>query len=133
MTSTTLLNVFDTLTADELAEDRATVAAAGLDAARRRATERLLEGPGAGLGPAADVNKLLVDRERFTPAWERLEPFEIRWSLLVLRLVDGPINQLAAIRDARHRGATWAAVGQVLGITASTAHTRFSKQMPAAD
>lgn len=123
------LNVFDDLTVDDLAHDRSIVVAAGIHAAQLRATERLLEGPATTLGTAQEVHQLLISRDTANPAWEWLSPFEIRWSLLVLRMVDGTSNQVAAIADARQRGASWAAIGQALGVTAASAHTRFAKHI----
>jgi type II secretory pathway component PulK len=70
-----------------------------------------------------------VDRATDDPAWERLAPFEVRWALLVLRLVDGALNQVAAVADARRRGGTWAAIGDALGVTAASAHTRFAAKI----
>lgn len=123
------LNMFDDLTVDDLAHDRSIVVAAGIHAAQLRATERLLEGPATTLGTAQEVHQLLISRDTTNPAWEWLCPFEIRWSLLVLRMVDGTSNQVAAIADARQRGASWAAIGQALGVTATSAHTRFAKHI----
>lgn len=122
-------NMFDDLTVDDLAHDRSIVVAAGIHAAQLRATERLLEGPATTLGTAKEVHQLLISRDTTNPAWEWLSPFEIRWSLLVLRMVDGTSNQIAAIADARRRGAPWAAIGQALGVTAASAHTRFAKHV----
>ena len=122
-------NMFDDLTVDDLAHDRSIVVAASIHAAQLRATERLLEGPATTLGTAKEVHQLLISRDTTNPAWEWLSPFEIRWSLLVLRMVDGTSNQIAAIADARRRGAPWAAIGQALGVTAASAHTRFAKHV----
>lgn len=116
--------VFDELGPAELTEARAQVAAAGLDAARLVAAARLVDGPGAGLGKPAAVVSLLMARDRSDPRWERLEPFELRWSLLVVRLM-ASANPAAAVADARQRGASWAGVGAALGVKAQSAHGRF--------
>lgn len=116
--------VFDDLGPAELTEARARVAAAGLDAARVVAAERLVDGPAAGLGKPPVVVGLLMARDRSDPRWERLEPFELRWSLLVVRLM-ASANPADAVADARLRGASWAAVGAALGVKAQSAHGRF--------
>lgn len=116
--------MFDDMEPDELTQARAQVAAAGLDAARLVATTRLLDGPGVGLGKPAAVVDLLMARDRTDARWERLEPFELRWSLLVVRLM-APTNPADAVADARRRGASWAVIGAALGVTAQSAHGRF--------
>ena len=116
--------VFDDLAVDELAQAQAQVAAAGLSAARLLATTRLVEGPAAGLGKPAVVIGLLMERDRTDTRWERLEPFELRWSLLVVRLM-APTSPADAVADARRRGASWAAIGTALGVKAQSAHGRF--------
>jgi hypothetical protein len=116
--------VFDDMDPDELAQARARVAAAGLDAARLVAAARLVDGPAVGLGKPAAVVELLMARDRTDTRWERLEPFELRWSLLVVRLM-APTNPADAVADARRRGASWAAIGSALGVTAQSAHGRF--------
>ncbi|MDA3664968.1 hypothetical protein PFJ02_23675 [Mycobacterium xenopi] len=118
-------SVFDELDAEELTAARTRVADAGLDAARRLATTRLVDGPAAGLAKPATVMELLLARDQADPRWERLEPFETRWALLVVRLLAPVMNPAAAVADARRRGATWAAIGEALGVTAQSAHARF--------
>ena len=99
------------------------MAAARLDAARLVAAARLVDEPAVGLGKPAAVVELLMARDRTDTRWERLEPFELRWSLLVVRLM-APTNPADAVADAR-RGASWAAIGTALGVTAQSVHGRF--------
>ena len=118
--------MFDELTSDELAAATADAAAAGLDAARLTAAARLAKGPASGIGRPAALVKLLMTRDETDPQWERLGPFEQRWSLLVVRIVGSVMDPVSAVGDARRRGASWAAVGAALGVTAQTAHGRFA-------
>ncbi|SPX88461.1 Uncharacterised protein [Mycobacterium xenopi] len=117
--------VFDDMGPDELAQARAQVAAAGLDTARLVAATRLVDGPAAGLGKPAAVVEMLMARDRTDARWERLEPFELRWALLVIQLMVPVMNPSDAVADARMRGASWAAIGTALGVTAQSAHGRF--------
>ena len=119
--------VFDELTSDELAAATADAAAAGMNAARLIAAARLAKV--GGLGRPAAVVKLLMDRDETDPKWERLEPFERRWSLLVVRIVAAVMDPTPAIKDARERGASWASVGAALGVTVQTAHERFAERV----
>lgn len=121
--------MFDELTSDELAAAAADAAGAGLDAARLTAAARLAKGPVSGAGRPAALVKLLMARDETDPKWERLEPFERRWSLLVVRIVGSVMDPVAAVRDARRRGASWASVGAALGVTVQTAHERFAARM----
>jgi hypothetical protein len=116
--------VFDEMDSDELSQAQAQVAAAGLNAARLVAATRLVDGPAVGLGKPAGVVDLLMARDRADARWERLEPFELRWSLLVVRLM-ASTNPADAVADARRRGASWAVIGSALGVTAQSAHGRF--------
>lgn len=120
--------VFDDLEPDELMQARDVVACAGLDAARNVAADRLVAGPAEGLGKPAALVAVLMARDAADPRWERLEPFELRWSLLVVRLM-AQTDPTAEVVDARRRGASWAAVGAVLGIKAQSAHGRFRHVM----
>lgn len=126
-----LQHVFDDLAPDELAAASTATADAGLFAARAFAVERLIDGPAAGLGRPATLVKLLIDRDEADPRWERLAPFEQRWALLVLRIVAPVMDPVAAVADARLRGATWAAIADALGgVTAQAAQQRFSSKLP---
>lgn len=121
--------MFDELTNDELAAAAADAATAGLDAARVTAAARLAKGPAVGIGRPAALVKLLMARDETDPQWERLEPFELRWALLVVRIVGSVMDPVVAVGDARRRGASWAAVGSALGVTAQTAHGRFAARV----
>ncbi|OHT95585.1 hypothetical protein BKG71_23135 [Mycobacteroides chelonae] len=118
--------MFDELAGDELLESSLVVVEAGLAAARLAAADRLLAGPAQGLGTAAALADLLMARDAADPRWERLEPFERRWSLLVLRLMDARVKDPSeAVADARRRGATWASIASALGVSTQAVHGRF--------
>jgi hypothetical protein len=122
--------VFDELSAAELAAATAEAAEAGLAAARLTAAKRLVAGPASGAGRPAAVVKLLMERDATDPRWERLEPFEQRWSLLVLRIVAAVMDPVGAVADARWRGSTWAAIAVALGgVSAQAAQQRFAARL----
>lgn len=125
----TLQGVFDDLTADELAIATASASDAALTDARMHATERLIDGPGAGLGHPSAVMPVLVDRDETHASWERLVPYEQRWALLVLKIVAPVMDPLDAVSDARRRGSTWSAIADVLGVTAQAAQQRFTPRL----
>jgi hypothetical protein len=123
---TSVTSVFDDVPAGELVEARQMVGDAGLEAARGLATERLVAGPASGLGKPAALVELLLARDVADARWERLGPFELRWSLLVLRLLDGVVKDPSvAVHDARRRGATWVQIAAALGVKTPSAHARF--------
>ena len=121
--------MFDELTGEELSAASADAATAGLESARLTAAARLAKGPVAGIGRPATLVKLLMARDQSDPQWERLEPFEQRWALLVVRVVAPVMDPTLAVADARRRGASWAAIGGALGVKAPTAHERFASRM----
>ena len=96
--------MFDEPTADELAAAAADAADAGLAAARLAAARRLVAGPASGVGRPAAVVTLLMERDETDARWERLGPFERRWSLLVVRIVASVLDPAPAVADARRRG-----------------------------
>lgn len=118
--------MFDELTSDELAAAAAAAADGGLSVARLTAAKRLVEGPATGVGRPTAVVKLLMERDTTDPRWERLQPFEQRWSLLVVRLVAPVMDPVRAVGDARRRGVTWAAIGAALGVSSQAAQQRFA-------
>ena len=118
--------MFDDLSGDELAASHAEVGKAGIDAARLIAAARLAAGPGVGLGKPAMLVELLMARDIGDERWERLEPFELRWSLLVVRLLDAVVKDPSeAVADARRRGASWAVIARALGVKPPSVHARF--------
>ena len=122
--------VFDDLPDAELAAASANAAAAGLASARVYAAKQLVKGPVSGVGRPAGVVDLLVARDEQDSHWERLEPFEQRWSLLVVRIVAPVMDPVEAVADARRRGASWAAIGAALGgVSAQAAQQRFASRL----
>lgn len=121
--------MFDELTGEELSAASADAASAGLEAARLAAAARLAKGPAVGIGRPVALVKLLMTRDQTGPQWERLEPFELRWALLVVRIVAPVMDPVEAVADARRRGASWAAIGSALGVKAPTAHERFASRV----
>lgn len=122
--------VFDDLTDDEVQTSAAHAAAAGLDAVRVAAAQRLLDGPAAGLGDAAHIVQLLMTRDATDTRWERLAPFEQRWATLVVRITAAAaMDPLTAIADARRRDVSWATLAAALGVTAQSAHRRFADRV----
>lgn len=123
----TLRSVFDDVTAEELAQHRAEIAASALDAARSIASNRLARGgPGQGI-EAPRITAALVRRDRTDPDYDRLVPFEKRWSLLTLRLFNSvAADPKQAVNDAVSRGASWVDIANTLGISRQTAWRNFS-------
>lgn len=120
-------SVFDELGDQELAAVREAVGVGALQTARLAAATRLLAGPAASVeGDPPALVELLMRRDTADPRWELVAAFELRWALLVLRLVDTVVTfPIAAVADARRRGATWPAVADVLGVSAQAAGSRF--------
>ena len=124
--------MFDDLTGDDMREARDLIAGAGIEQARLLAATRLSAGPASGMGDPKRLVDLLMARDVEDPRWERLGPFELRWSLLVLKMLDGVAKDpAAAVLDARKRGATWAVIAQALGVKTPSAHARFRAIDPA--
>lgn len=73
------------------------------------------------------ITEILLRRNPGDPNYERLQPFEERWSLLVLRLLNTVLDPAPAVSDAHSRGASWADIGAALGIARQTAHNRWGK------
>ncbi|KRQ23308.1 MULTISPECIES: hypothetical protein [unclassified Mycobacteroides] len=122
--------MFDDLTPDELSSAHATITTTGIHAARLIAADRLASGPAEGLGTPETLVELLQQRDTTDPRWERLQPFEQRWSLLVVRLLDAVSKDPSqAVADARNRGATWAAIADTLGVKTPSAYQRFRHQV----
>lgn len=69
-------------------------------------------------------------RDDADPRFERLQPWEQRWALLVIKIAAPVMDPVVAIADARRRGLSWAAIGAALGVSAQSAHTRFAGRVP---
>lgn len=121
--------MFDELSGDELTAASAAAATAGLEAARLTAATRLAKGPASGAGRPAALVKLLMARDEAGEHWELLAQFEQRWALLVVRIVAPVMDPVAAVADARRRGASWEAVAGALGVKKPTAFERFASRM----
>jgi hypothetical protein len=120
---------FHELTAAELADEHSRLVDEALAAARLAAAQRLINGPVAGVfepEDAAAVSAALTARATDEPRYELLEAFERPWSLLVVKLISGVLDDAsAAIRDARERGVSLAEIAAALGITASGLYKRY--------
>jgi hypothetical protein len=120
------------ITDDELLVGRAAVAEAALGVARKAATHHLTKGL-AGLGAVdADaedaITDALINRNLAAHAW--LSPYEVPWSLLVLRLLSGTVSSLAApIAEARDRGATVPEIAAAIGITTQSVYATYADQV----
>ncbi|MCV7080131.1 hypothetical protein [Mycolicibacterium insubricum] len=101
------------------------IAADALAAARELASEWLADGPGVGLAPARITSTLLA-RDPGDPQYQRLAPFEKRWSTMTIRLLLRVMDPTPAVVDAHSRGASWADIGNALGISRVTAFKRYS-------
>lgn len=124
---------FHELTTAELAEQRSRLLDEALAAARLAATQRLIDGPVAGVFKPKDtaaVSAALTARTTDEPRYELLQAFEKPWSLLVLKLISGVLDDAsAAIRDARQRGVSMAEIAAALGITESGVYKRYGDQV----
>lgn len=116
--------VFKDPSAQTVAEHQATIASDALTAARHIASEWLATGPAVGL-PTDQITNTLLKRNTSDPQYVRLAPFEKQWALLVIRLLRGALDPRIAVDDAHARGASWADIGDALGIARQTAHNRF--------
>ncbi|MDX1887905.1 hypothetical protein [Mycolicibacterium sp. 120270] len=117
--------MFDDVPAEALSQHRAEIAADALATARTIAAGYLSRGPGDGIDPVL-VAETLIRRDASDSFYERLAPFEKRWALLVIRLLHPVADPSDAVKDAVDRGATWAEIGDALGIARQTAHKHFS-------
>lgn len=113
----------------EIDEAASYVGASALKTARLAAAKKLVAGPAVGAGRPSAVADLLMSRDESDPRWERLEPFERRWALLVVRIAVRVIDPVAAVADARRRGSSWADIASALGVTAPAAHERFAARV----
>lgn len=123
--------LFDDVTDDWLTHTRESATAAALYAARRAAAERLIRGPASGHRLTAEgAVDILMTRDSSDPLYDVLQPYERRWAALVVRALLGiSVAESEAVNDARLRGATWAAIGEVLGgLTAQAAQQRFNRR-----
>lgn len=119
------MDIFGDLTTDAIAAHQADIAADALANARQVASAWLATGPGHGL-THDEITDTLIRRNATDPQYQRLAPFEKRWALLVIRLLRNAMDATPAVQDAHHRGASWADIGNALGIARATAFNRFS-------
>ena len=119
--------MFDDVTDEDLAKNRAEIAADALTTARRCASAYLASGPGIGL-TAARITDTLLTRDPADADYERLAPFEKRWAVLVVKILSPVADPTAAVVYAYARGASWTAIGHALGTSRQSAHKRFSKE-----
>ncbi|SHU67241.1 Uncharacterised protein [Mycobacteroides abscessus subsp. abscessus] len=116
--------VFDDLTTDDLAAYRAQIVEDSFKSARHIASTFLANGPGNGLTPQV-ITDTLLRHDLNDPHYERLAPFEKRWTVLVVRILDTVADPTLAVRYAHSRGASWSDIGKALGLSRQTAHKRF--------
>lgn len=123
----TIRVVFDDVTDENLAKNRAEITADALTIARRFASQYLAAGPGVGLTADRITNTLLA-HDPADADYERLAPFEKRWAVLVIKILSPVADPTAAVTYAYARGASWTAIGRALGTSRQSAHKRFSKE-----
>lgn len=116
------------MTPDELVAHKAAVADATLDTARAIASDHLARSLSPFGFTQTRITKALTQRDSADPDFELLAPYEKRWATLVLRLLDPVAPQHLAVQDALSRGATWAEIGNALGISRQAAHRNFHKK-----
>jgi hypothetical protein len=119
--------VFEGPPAAELARHQAEIAAKALATARRIASTWLASGPGVGLDPD-QITDTLARRDVADPQYLRLAPYEKRWVVLVIKLLRSVMDPTTAVNDAHNRGASWADIGDALGIARVTAYKRFGSK-----
>jgi hypothetical protein len=120
---------FDEFDGEALSSAHDRIAAAALDAARLIAAERLSSALGAGTTDPTTITAVLMARDPSDDRYDVLKAFEQRWALAVVRLLEPITNPAPAIRDARSRGVTVAAIAQVLGIAHQTVYARYGHQI----
>jgi DNA-directed RNA polymerase specialized sigma24 family protein len=124
----TIRTVFDDVTAEALAEHQTEMVTHALATARHIASTYLADGPGRGLKPDL-ITDTLIRQQREDPNYDHLAPFEKRWMLLVIRLLDPAIDPRAAVEYAHMRGASWTDIGAALGLSRQTAHKRYARTL----
>lgn len=118
---------FDEFDDDALSIARGRIEEAALDAARITAAERLVSVLGGGSIDPATAVSVLMARDPADDRYDLLKAFEQRWALTVIRLLEPVTSPAAAIRDARSRGVTVAAIAEALGIAHQTVYARYGK------
>jgi hypothetical protein len=116
---------FDDLSDAEVAAAADDARAAAYAAVRLIAAERLIGAVTRVVDEPRELVDVLMRRDPDDPRFELLTAVEQRWALVVLRIVNEVLRPDEAVTDARRRGATWAAIGAALGVTASSACHRF--------
>ncbi|OWL98129.1 hypothetical protein B7435_26010 [Mycolicibacterium peregrinum] len=119
------------ITDDQLSAGRAAVADAALTAAQEAATRHLISGL-SGLSLNADaaptITTALNTRDFATHAW--LAPYEVPWSLLIIRLLAGASPNLATVvGEARNRGATVPQIAAAIGTSTQNVYTTYADQV----
>jgi hypothetical protein len=108
---------FDDLSDEDLAVATSRVAADALHSARLLAADRLVRGPGRGVGDAAAAVDVLLARDPADDRYELLQAFEKSWAVLVIRILAPVADPAPAMQDARDRGVTAAAIANALGVS----------------
>lgn len=117
---------FDDISTEQLAHASGRVAAAALHAARLAAAERLVAGPASSVVDAGAAVEILLTRDPEDSRYELLRAFEKAWSVLVIRILAPVADPTEALRDARDRGVTVAAIATALGITPQGVYARYA-------
>jgi len=105
------------------------ITAAALHEARLVAAERMAPVLGPTTADPETTVAVLMARDPSDERYDILKAFERRWAILVVRLLEPGIDTAAAIRDARSRGVTVAAIADALGIAHQTVYARYGDQI----
>ncbi|MUL61123.1 MULTISPECIES: hypothetical protein [unclassified Mycolicibacterium] len=122
--------------ADNAAAAAEAMVSAGLTAARICAAEQMLaifQSAGLmldGKVTSAAIAAALSERNPDDPLYVVLKPWEEQWALLVVRFAESANRvpksvDVLAVEAARERGARWSEIGEALGITPQSAHSRY--------
>jgi hypothetical protein len=120
---------FDDFDEQALNVARGRIADAALATARIVAAERLSSALGSNAADPATTVEVLLARDPADDRYDILKAFEQRWALLVIKLLEPIISPATAIRDARARGVTVAAIADALGIAHQTVYARYGDQI----
>lgn len=123
------LVAFDDFDERALSAAHTRIAEAALAAARIVAAERLPPVFGSNAVDPAAIVEILLKRDENDDRYDLLKAFEQRWALAVVKLIEPVTNPAVAIRDARARGLTVAAIAAALGVTNQTIYARYGDQI----